>query len=256
MSAIATNPTVSAVSETSDQHSIGKSLPLHILPGVFIVAVFVAIAPPLMRAGFPPMLAITIGAVFGLTYQVWHLYSLGKKRNGKWSLEGIVRYRESMPVWQYFALIPLFVILAFIIDGATKPIGMALLAYLPWLPQWFEMRDPSQLLGYSKSALLLTFGVSMLVNGIAAPIIEELYFRGYLMSRLSRFGRWTPVVETALFTLYHFWQPYYWVSQFLFTLPYVFAVAWKRNIRLGILIHMTLNLLGGLLTAALILGQI
>ena len=255
MSAIATSPTVSAVSETSEQHSIGKSLPLHILPGVFIVAVFVAIAPPLMRAGFPPMLAITIGAIFGLTYQVWHLYSLGKKRNGKWSLEGIVLYREPMPVWQYFALIPLFVILAFIINGATMPVGAALLSYLPWLPQWFEMRDPSQLLGYSRSALTVTFGLYLLVNGIAAPIIEELYFRGYLMSRLSRFGRWTPVVETALFTFYHFWQPYYWITQFLSTLPYIFAVTWKRNLKLGIFIHMMLNLLGGLLTTALILGQ-
>jgi membrane protease YdiL (CAAX protease family) len=256
MSAIAASPAVTAVSETSEQHSIGKSLALHILPGVFILTLFVATAPLLMSIGFPPMLAITIGATFGLAYQVWHLYSLGRKRNGKWSLEGIVLYRRAMPVWQYFALLPLFVILAFLIDGLTKPVGVALLSYLPWLPQWFEMRDAGQLLGYSRSALVLTFGVSLLVNGIAAPIIEESYFRGYLMSRLSRFGRWTPVVETALFTLYHFWQPYYWVSQFLFTLPYVFAVAWKRNVRLGILIHMALNLLGGLLTAALILGQV
>lgn len=255
MSAFVTTSTVPSVAETNEQHSIGKSLPLHILPGIFILVIFVVSAPLLMRMGFPPLLAINIGAAFGLAYQVWHLYSLGRKRNGRWSLKGIVQYRESMPVWQYFALIPLFVILAFFIDGLTKPVGMVLLNQLPWLPQWFEMRETSQLLRYSRSALALTFGVSLLINGIFAPIIEELYFRGYLMSRLSRFEWWTPMVATALFTLYHFWQPYYWVSQFLFTLPYVSAVAWKRNIKLGIFIHMTLNLLGGLLTAALILGQ-
>jgi membrane protease YdiL (CAAX protease family) len=256
MSVIATSQTVTAGSESSEQHSLGMSLALHILPGIFILTLFLATAPLLMRAGFPPMLAIAIGAAFGLAYQVWHLYNMGKKLNSKWSLKGIILYRQSMPVWQYFVLIPLFVILAFLIDGLTKPVGMALLSYLPWLPQWFEMRDASQLLGYSRPALVLTFGVSLLVNGIAAPIVEELYFRGYLMSRISRFGRWTPVVETALFTLYHFWQPYYWVSQFLFTLPYISAVAWKRNVRLGIVIHIALNLLGGLLTAALILGQV
>lgn len=255
MSAVATSSSVPRVAEADEQHSIIKSLSLHILPGVFILMVFVALAPLLMRAGFPPLLAINIGATFGLAYQVWHLYSLGKKRNGSWSLAGIVQYREPIPVWQYFALVPLFVILAFLIDGLTQPIGATLLSRLPWIPAWFEMRDASQLLEYSKSALALTFGVSLVINGIFAPIIEELYFRGYLMSRLSRFGRWTPVVETALFTLYHFWQPYYWISQFLFTLPYVSAVAWKRNIKLGIFIHMTLNLLGGLLTAAMILGQ-
>lgn len=256
MSAISINQVVPAKSVSSDQHSIGKSLALHILPGVFILTLFVACAGLVMRAGFPPMLAITIGASLGLAFQIWHLFHEGKKRNGKWSLEGVVLNRKPMPLWQYFALVPLFFILAFIIDAVTAPVETILLSYLPWLPQWFEMRDASMLLGYSKSALIVTFGVQLLINGIAAPIIEELYFRGYLMPRLSRFGRWTPVVETALFTIYHFWQPYYWISQFLFTLPYVSAVAWKRNVKLGIIIHMALNLLGGLLTAALILGQV
>jgi len=99
--------------------------------------------------------------------------------------------------------------------------------------------------------LLLVFPI----NGIAAPIIEELYFRGYLMPRLSRFGNWTPLLAAALFTLYHFWQPYYWITQFLSILPLVYAVWWKRNVRLGIIIHASLNILGGLLNLMLILGQ-
>jgi len=245
----------STVSGVEEQHSIGESLSLHILPGVFILAIFVVSAPLFMSAGYPPMLAIIVGAAFGLAFQAWHLYSLGKKRNGRLSLEGIVGYREPIPVWQYFALVPLFVILAFIIDGLTQPLDTALLARLPWIPAWFEMRDSSQLLEYSKSALALTFGLTLLINGIFAPIIEELYFRGYLMSRLSRFGRWTPVIETALFTFYHFWQPYYWISQFFSTLPWVSAVAWKKNVKVSIFTHMTMNLLGNLVTAAMILGQ-
>jgi len=255
MSAVTTSPIVSTVPAIEEQHSIGKSLSLHLLPGVFILVIFVVSAPFFMSAGFPSMLAIIVGAAFGLAFQVWHLYSLGKKRNGRWSLEGIVGYREPMPVWQYFALVPLFVILAFIIDGLTQPLGAALLAQLPWLPHWFEMRDTSQLLEYSKSAITLTFGLNLLINGIFAPIIEELYFRGYLMSHLSRFGRWTPVVETVLFTFYHFWQPYYWISQFFSTLPWVSAVSWKKNVKVSIFTHMTLNLLGSLLLAAMILGQ-
>jgi membrane protease YdiL (CAAX protease family) len=94
------------------------------------------------------------------------------------------------------------------------------------------------------------------MNGIAAPIIEELYFRGYLMSRLSRFGKWTPIVETGLFTLYHFWQPYYWVTQFLSMLPVIYAVWWKKNVKIGIWVHFMLNFVGGLLTMALVLGQV
>ena len=255
MSAITTNPTKVAVSETSEQHSFNRSLALHILPGVFIVTLFVASARLVIGAGYPPMLALSIGSFCGLAFQVWYLYHEGKKSNGTWSLKGIVLYREPMPIWQYFALVPVFVIVAFLIDWLTTPLKLALLNFMPWLPEWFAIRDTSQLLSYSKSVLLVSFGVQLVLNGIFAPIIEESYFRGYLMPRLSRFGRWTPVIETALFTIYHVWQPYYWITQFLAFLPIVFGVWWKRSIKLSIVSHMALNLVGGLLTAALVLGQ-
>jgi CAAX protease family protein len=241
---------------TDEQHSVGRSLLLHILPGIFILALFIAGVPLVNRAGFPSLFAmVTFGMVFGLSFQIWHLYAEGKKRNGRLSLEGVVLYRNRIPLWQYFALVPLLVILGFLIDGVTSPLKSAILNSMPWLPQWFEMRDVSLLSGFSRPVLIITFACSLVFNGVAAPIVEELYFRGYLMPRLSRFGRWTPILETALFTLYHFWQPYYWIAQFLFMLPVVSAVFWKKNLKLGILVHMALNLLGGLLTAALVLGK-
>ena len=241
----------------AEQHSIGKSLALHLLPGVLIVSLFVATAPILMRAGFPALFAMSaIGMTIGLGFQIWHLYNEGRKRNGKWSLEGIVQYREPMSVGQYFIYVPLFVLLAFILNTLTSPLGAALLKLFPWIPAWFEMRNVQELVQYSRPHLIITFVPYLLLNGIAAPIIEELYFRGYLMSRLSRFGKWTPIIETSLFTLYHFWQPYYWVTQFLSMLPVIYAVWWKKNVKVGIWVHFMLNFLGGLLTAALVLGQV
>lgn len=239
-----------------EQHAIGKSLALHLLPGALIVLLFAATAPSLMDAGLPPLFAMTaIGIPVGLGFQLWHLYHEGKKLNGKLSLEGIVLYREPLPVGQYFLWGLLFVIAAFVINGVGQPLSAALLKLFSWLPEWFEMRDTSVLTAYSKSAVVLTFAIYLPLNGIAAPIIEELYFRGYLMPRLSRFGRLTPFVETALFTLYHFWQPYYWITQFVSFLPVVYAVWWKKNIKLGIIVHLALNLIGGLLIMGLVLGQ-
>ncbi len=241
--------------EATEQFSVGKSLALHVLPGLLIGALFMVSAPLAMQMGFPPLFAmVTAGILVGLIFQLWHLLSEGRMRNSKWSLQGIVLYREPMPLWQYFVWIPLFTILAFIINGVTSPIGAALLNALPWLPAWFEMRDLSMLASYSRPALLVTFALYLLLNGIAAPIIEEWYFRGYLMPRLSRVGRWTALIEVALFTVYHIWQPYYWITQFFSMLPIVAAVWWKRNVKLGIAVHMTLNIIGGLLLMARVLG--
>ncbi len=255
MSAISSTRVSSVPAEAADQDSVGKSLALHVLPGVLIGTVFLVTAPLAMRMGFPPLFAmVTAGILTGLGFQLWHLLNEGRKRNGSWSLQGIVLYREPMPLWQYFVWVPLFTILAFIINGLTSPIGAALLNALPWLPNWFEMRDLSMLTSYPRPVLLITFTLYLLLNGIAAPIIEELYFRGYLMPRLARFGRWAAAVEVALFTVYHIWQPYYWITQFFSMLPIVAAVAWKRNIKLGIAAHMALNIIGGLLLMARVLG--
>jgi membrane protease YdiL (CAAX protease family) len=239
-----------------EQHSLWQSIVLHILPGVLIVSLFDVTAPVVMQAGFPPLLAMaTVGIGIGLAFQLGHLLVQGRRENGKWSLRGIVLFREPLRIWQYLLLVPLFTIAAFILDTLTRPLSTSILTQLSWLPSWFEMRDVSQLLQYSRSSLVLTFGVYLAFNGVVAPIVEEMYFRGYLLPRLSRFGRWTPVVELLLFTLYHFWQPYYYVTQFFGLLPVVMAVWWKRNIKLGIATHCTMNLIGGLLTAAMALGQ-
>lgn len=256
MSTITASPSIAFLNHKEEQHSLWRSLGLHILPGIFILVLFVIIAPPMMQAGLPPLVAVLGSAAFGLAFQTWHLFHEGKKLNGRWSLKGVIQYNEPIPFKSYLWVVPLFLVPAFILGILTDPIGKTLLNLMPWLPAWFEVRDSAQLMQYPRQVLLMTYLLVVFpINGIAAPVIEELYFRGYLMPRLSRFGNWTPLLAATLFTLYHFWQPYYWITQFLGILPLVYVVWWKRNVRLGIIIHISLNIVGGLLTLMLILGQ-
>ncbi len=240
--------------ETIEQHSLMHSILLHLLPGVFILVLFVAAVRPVMQAGYPPLLAMALAGMGGLAFQLAHLLWQGRQRNRHWSLQGIVLFRESLSIRQYLVLVPLFTIAAFLVYGIAAPLGVYLLGLMPWLPEWFEMRDVTMLAQYPRSSLVVTFWLALALNGIAAPIIEELYFRGYLMPRLARFGHWTPLIALALFTLYHFWQPYFWVTQFLGMLPVVLAVWWKRSIKLGMLAHAAMNILGLVLTFGQILG--
>jgi membrane protease YdiL (CAAX protease family) len=45
--------------------------------------------------------------------------------------------------------------------------------------------------------------LGLVLSGVVAPVVEEMYFRGYLLPRLSRLGRWAPVLNVTLFALYH-----------------------------------------------------
>jgi membrane protease YdiL (CAAX protease family) len=73
--------------------------------------------------------------------------------------------------------------------------------------------------------------------------------------RLAPLGRAAPWLNHVLFTLYHFWQPWQYVSILLFALPLTF-VPWKTgNIRVAMVAHCLVNSTGATLMAVLILGS-
>ena len=111
------------------------------------------------------------------------------------------------------------------------------------LPKWMFLDKVSQYEMYAKPVLVGTFTLWLVVTGVILPVIEELYFRGYLQPRLSRFGIWAAFINAALFALYHFWQPFDFFGIFLLGLLFAVLVWWKRNVRLSIVLHILGNLL-------------
>jgi membrane protease YdiL (CAAX protease family) len=73
---------------------------------------------------------------------------------------------------------------------------------------------------------------------------------------MERLGRWAPLVNVSLFSLYHFWSPWQLVPRILGLAPTVYAVRAKRNFYLGIVVHCSLNTIGVLLVAGMVLGRI
>ena len=55
---------------------------------------------------------------------------------------------------------------------------------------------------------IVTLCAFFVLNGVIGPVVEELYFRGFLLPRMERLGRWAPLVNATLFSIYHFWSPW------------------------------------------------
>ena len=238
------------------QHPTSKSIVLHLLPGAVGTIVYIIITPFLIKSGYPSMLGILLAAaVIILPIELGYLFYEARKVNGGFSLKGIVLYRETLPKWQY-VVIPLGLLLWGVLVTGITPLldnGIAK-TWFSWLPEWYFIFNLNQLQGYARPALLLTFWVGLIVNGLVLPFVEEMYFRGYLLPRIERFGKWAPLINISLFSLYHFWTPWQIFSRIISLLPWVY-VAWrKRNIYLIIITHCTANVLGWLLTWGLILG--
>jgi len=90
---------------------------------------------------------------------------------------------------------------------------------LGWWPTRLRLDSLALHLPNYERGLVWTIVALSLVLNVAVPRVEELYFRGYLLPRLGRCGRWAPLVNTALFSVYHVWQPWEFFSRLAALLP-------------------------------------
>jgi hypothetical protein len=233
-------------------HSVWQSILLHLLPGILLLLFFILAVPIVKNLGLPIRFADMLGVLLVLIpFQLGVLFYEGKKRNGRFSLRGVVVYRERIPLWQYFLWVPLLVVWSSIWALLLSPFGGFLIkTVFSWLPAWFIYSDNS---GTSRIILVVMVTVYGIAN-VSAAIVEELYFRGYLMPRLSRLKGWAPLVNTVLFAFQHFLTPWQQPFIILGVLPQAYLVSKKRNIYLGILAHSILNLLSTILLIMSVFG--
>jgi membrane protease YdiL (CAAX protease family) len=234
------------------QHTIPQTLLLHLLPGALITTGFILLGPWLKQNHLPPLLAILIPILLILIpFELGLLYFLGYRRNGRLSLEGIVLNRERLAIKDYLIFAPALLAWSVFLFMALGGLDQAILKSLfGWLPDWFQINvfNPAD---YSQTALTVTFVLFLVLNGVAGPVVEELYFRGYLLPRIEYLKGWAPLVNVLLFSLYHFFSPWQNVTRILALLPLAYTVRWKKNIYLSMLAHCLLNTGGALMAAQL-----
>ena len=172
---------------------------------------------------------------------------MGKRLTGRWSLQGVILYNQHNTWRRYAWLLPATVVLsigAYVLAAPLDQVwGRTLFS---WLPPWYTYSDISNYTRFSRPVLLIMFSFRLLLDGFIAPVTEELYFRGYLLPRISRFRWGAPLLNCFLFAIYHFWQPYNIPSIFFLCLPMVIAVWKTRDVRISVFVHMALNLIGAI----------
>lgn len=239
------------------QHSLGQSILLHLLPGGIGTAVYVLTVPFITGLGYPSITALYLPMILAvILVELGYLLYQGQKQSGTRSLKSVVNYRESVPWWMYIAFPFLILIWGVLVTGLVSPIDNLLLNQgFTWLPDWYTLRNLLEIKTmYPREAILATAICALILNGLAGPIVEELYFRGHLLPRMSGFGRWAPLLNVVLFSFYHFWTPWMFFSRLVLLVPMVYFVWWKRNIYLGMIAHCLLNLIGTAVLFAQLLG--
>jgi len=249
--------TANAQAKGGDPLSALSTIALHLLPGVLVVGFDLIAAPIVERIGMPPHFTMILGnAIVLVTFELGYLLWQGKQASGTLSLRQAILYRKPMPAWQYVALILPLMVWALGSVMLLSPVGAGLReTAFSWMPALFRaVGAPPEPALYSDTALMVTALFLFVFTGVLIPVVEELYYRGHLMARMSRLGWWAPVVSTALWSLNHLWQPWDILSFFLGFLPLVFAVQWKRNAYISLAVHTIGNALNAFLIAGALLG--
>lgn len=239
------------------QLSTLQILGLHLGPGALMTAGFVALAPAAEAAGLPPIAALLASIAVILVPIELGVMAWAARREGIAFLD-LIPYRRPINGRRWAWLVPVLVLLGFLGFGLHQVIEPTLIDRLfAWLPDWYVSPIQIDVIGnYSSTAWIVTLMAYFALNGLVGPIVEELYFRGYLLPRMQRFGRWAPLLNVSLFSLYHFWSPWQLVARVLGIGPTVYAVRWTRNVVLGMVVHCTLNVLGVALVSAMVLGRL
>jgi len=227
-----------------EQHTVRRSVLLHLLPGLGNTVIFYAAAPLVMAAGYPSIAAALLGGILAVVVGelAWLLHEAHRK-TGRWSVSSVLPYRPGRFTWRKALLVVALYVWALGVAiplGSTKPLIVDTI--FPWMPDWVPRPLPADIASTAPATVLVVIGIGLLLMNVSlGPLVEEIYFRGYLLPRLERFRAWAPVINISLFSLYHFWSPWDLLTRIVVLIPMGYAVWRTRDIRIGIAVHIGVN---------------
>ena len=217
------------------------------IPSSILTIVYITIGS--LKQTIPSLLLFYIWATLILfPIEIGVVLNASKKEYGRYSLKSAFTNYNKMSWWEIFLYAALLFAFAGIMTITVASLENKLFAPISnkltqSLPAYFDWKNIDYFKQYSKDTLLFTCVSYFILNVIVGPIVEELFFRGYLTSKIRRYGNLAPLIITILFSFYHFWIP----LNNLFRISTFFPaalIAWRMtNIYISIVFHCLCNLL-------------
>ena len=214
---------------------------MHLAPGVANIGATVVGFSCLLNPDLPPELiyGVLVNVLVLIPIQLGFLFYLAKKRGNKgFSLKGVVVLAKhprirALLLWTLAILIP-----TAIIFGLFEPVTNKLDSLISW-----SLLMPLSTAYSDAESTRLVLMLNILLTGIAVPITEELYFRGYLLPRMPIIlGRSGPACHSFLFAIYHFDTPWMIPVRTIGLLPLIYVALHTQSTRPGMLAHCLVNL--------------
>jgi membrane protease YdiL (CAAX protease family) len=224
------------------------SVVLHLVPGIAIAAIGGIAAYLLRDAGVPAYFLLEMAVLLVMIPVMTGILLRWRRREGVSSVRDLLlRPQRSIRVWEYVVypvIIAGFAGAVFTLVG--DPInGFFRQLLVPRLPPWADIghvfTNPE---AYTRQWVVATWAVGIVTVTVAGPIMEEVYFRGFLLPRIPGPPAVVIAAGVILFALYHVFTIWMVPVRVIALIPLIVIVWRTRSVAIGILGHCLLNLVG------------
>ena len=229
----------------------GTAVLLHLGPGTALLLFFLGTGPLLRDAGLPPIWGLLLGTLVVIVPIELGIVWKSARRQGETRFPSALRLA---PVRRADGRAVAVTAVACLVGPGLLVGFEAVLrdSVFAWLPGWFTA-GTAGLADYSPTVRAVTVALWVVGLVLVGPAVEEIYFRGWLLPRLSGPPALRVTIHAGLFAVYHLWQPYAAITIFVFALPLAVLAETRRNPTLSLLVHCSVNLVvfGGLLAGVM-----
>ena len=226
----------------SAPHNLPSSLFLHLGPGLVVGAAYLALITAARALGLPSAAAIGAQALVVTGPLMIGILKVSARRRRPG--EPTIALRRVPTVRATLGWATLIICAAAAAFVLTRPVAAWLerTVFRAWPESWKPQLETAG--GYSDSALLWTAVLLLIGSVLIAPVVEEAYFRGYLLPRMPvRLGRTAPAAHAVLFAFYHVWTLWLTPTRILAVLPLIYITVRTRSVLPAMVAHVVLNLI-------------
>lgn len=218
-----------------------KLMFLHLFPGIALSIMYIFFSKVGLFAEFPKVVILGFSTFFSsIPIELGYLFYVAKKEEGTFQIFKILGLKGTLNAKTFILYSLLLIITGGILFLAFKPLTNFLLhTVFGWLPSWYNFDQ--DMIPFRRMESILAILVRFFVLTLIVPIIEELYFRGFLLARMKWMGKYSVLLNVLLFSVYHFYSPWLIIARIAAMLPLYFLVYKKDSLKLGIFVHCFAN---------------
>lgn len=231
-------------SNTPLQYSWRRILAVTFIPGVLmvLVGVLLPVIGLLQPANLLGVYYLSEAMILGAL--IWWFAGREKSR----ALADVLPYQKPV-AWPIFiaAVVAVTAYAIFFRDFFTWPslnsMAMNLMEFMPWWPPASGLY-PGRVGQYpaDDSAGLIVHSLFMLIAVGSASAMQSVYFRGFLLPRMDRYGWLAVLYNSLLFVVFHLASPFFWAHFFIFTIMWGVITYYTRNMWIAVISHVIFNI--------------